>query len=355
MGKGNPTIGKHAGEGGFARAASMSKEARREAARKAVEARWEKVGSGLPRSTHTGPLRIGDVTIECAVLDDGRRVLTQEDFHDAIGRSRKAKGGTGASLQVRRGSSGETEDAPSFLVAKNLQSFIPDELRKLATPIEFRTAKGNKAYGYRAELLPAVCKVFVDAKFEGKLTARQDHVANRCYVLLNGLATVGIIALVDEATGYQADRDRQELHRILAAYIAPELLPWTKRFPDAFYQEMFRLRGWEYKNIAGRRTQMAGKLTNQIVYERLPEGVLPELRRKNPVDPESGRRKHRFHQYLSEDIGNEHLQAHLTAVVPMMRAARDWSEFERLMERAFPKSGDQLRFDILDIKPEPEE
>jgi hypothetical protein len=195
--------------------------------------------------------------------------------------------------------------------------------------------------------------VFVDAKFEGKLTASQEHVANRSYVLLNGLATVGIIALVDEATGYQADRDRQELHRILAAYIAPELLPWTKRFPDAFYREMFRLRGWVYRNIAGRRTHYAGKLTNQIVYERLPAGVLDELRRKNPVDPETGRRKHRHHQHLSEDVGNEHLQAHLTAVVPMMRAARDWQEFERLLERAFPKPGDQLQLEIVDVDPKP--
>lgn len=38
-------------------------------------------------------------------------------------------------------------------------------------------------------------------------------------------ARVGITALVDEATGYQYDREKNELQKILKAYIAEDLLP----------------------------------------------------------------------------------------------------------------------------------
>jgi hypothetical protein len=38
--------------------------------------------------------------------------------------------------------------------------------------------------------------------------------------LLRGFARVGIIALVDEATGFQRDRTKDALSKILEAYIA---------------------------------------------------------------------------------------------------------------------------------------
>mgnify|MGYP003561277120 CR=1 FL=1 len=52
---------------------------------------------------------------------------------------------------------------------------------------------------------------------------------------MRAFARVGITALVDEATGYQYERENDELQKILKAYISEELLPWQKRFPDIFY------------------------------------------------------------------------------------------------------------------------
>lgn len=60
---------------------------------------------------------------------------------------------------------------------------------------------------------------------------------------MRGFARVGIIALVGEATGYQRD-----LARILEAFITKELQPYVRTFPTDFYQEMFRLRGYEAAN-----------------------------------------------------------------------------------------------------------
>jgi len=155
---------------------------------------------------------------------------------------------------------------------------------------------------------------------------------------MRGLAKVGIVALVDEATGYQVVRDRQDLHKILAAYISKELLPWAKRFPDEFYQQMFRLRGWSFDPETGKKPILAGKLTEKIVYKKLPPGVLDELKKKNPKNNE-GRRRHKYFQFLTKDIGNPHLEKHLLISTALMRASRTWKEFLRLLERAVPNPG----------------
>jgi hypothetical protein len=319
-------------KGGKARAAMMTPEERRALAREAAEARWAAregpAKDGVPRATHMGMLRIGTIEIPCAVLDDGRRVLTQRGFLKAIGRSEQARG-----MDDDR-----ADRLPPFLASNSLKSFINAELAAATRPIVFRMPgkRGtNRAYGYAAELLPRVCRVYLDARDAGVLPPNQQHIAKTCDLLVRGLATVGIVALVDEATGYQRERERDELHRILELYIAKELLPWTRRFPDEFYKEMFRLRGWRiFDHNAAQGPRFAGKLTNQLVYERLPPGVLNELRRKNPVV--KNRRRHAHHQFLTESIGNPHLERHIASVTTLMRAARTWGEFEAMANRALP-------------------
>lgn len=293
------------------------------------------VNEELPRAKYSGELKFGNIVIPCAVLEDGRRLLTQQGFLQAIGRARSAKGGQGASV----------DKMPAFMAAKNLKPFVSDELVGSTKPILFRSQRGNKAFGYPAELLPRVCDVYLTAREAGVLQDKQYPIAAKCEVLVRGLATVGIIALVDEATGYQYDRNRDALNKILEAYIAKELLPWAKRFPDEFYRQLFRLRDWQYNPISVKRPVFVGKLTNQLVYEQLPDGVLDELKHKNPRD-EKGRRKHKHHQFLTEDIGNPHLERHIASVTTLMRAAADWRGFLRLFNRAFQKPYQEEIFEV---------
>src|ERR1700733_1587807 len=91
--------------GGKARASKLSKESRSAIAQAAAEARW---GTSLPQATHSGELHIGGRKITCAVLRNGKRVLTQETFLTAIGRAAKAKAGTGSVKLV--------DGLPPFLV-----------------------------------------------------------------------------------------------------------------------------------------------------------------------------------------------------------------------------------------------
>jgi len=154
--------------------------------------------------------------------------------------------------------------------------------------------------------------------------------------ITDGLAHVGIIALVDEATGYQEVRDRLALQKILERYISKELLPWTKRFPDEFYEQLFKLRSWQYSGMSIKRPSYVGKLTNDLIYQRLAPGVLEVLRKVTPRDYK-GRTKHRFHQHLTADVGNPELDKHLHAVIALMKATTTWKVFYRLIQRAFPK------------------
>jgi hypothetical protein len=289
----------------------------------------------LPRATHAGELKIGDAVLICAVLEDGTRVLTQDAFNRALGR-------------IYAGRTGGVEAVPPFLSAANLEPYISNDLRRSWSPILFRPKSGSRrgyAYGYRAELLPQVCNVYLEAESAGQLHGNQKRIAQQCGILIRGLATVGIVALVDEATGYQEARDRDALHKILEAYIAKELLPWTKRFPDEFYKEMFRLQSWQYSPLTTKGPRYAGRITNEIVYDRLPPGVLDELREKNPVV--DGRRKHKHHQFLTENIGNPHLEKHLAIVTALMRASPNWKWFLRTLDRAVPKPGVPTQGEII--------
>jgi hypothetical protein len=157
-------------------------------------------------------------------------------------------------------------------------------------------------------------------------------VADQCEILVRGFARVGIIALVDEATGYQEARTRDALAKILEAFVAKELKKWVRTFPLEYFKQLCRLRGVAF-SPAMKLPQYFGRLTNDVIYSRLAPGVLSKLREKNPVT-ESGRRKHKHFQWLTENIGNPKLLEHLAAVVALMRIADDWNSFHASLDKA---------------------
>ena len=309
-------------KGGKARAKKLSAAQRKEIAEKAAKARWSE---RLPKATHDGELHIGDLTIPCAVLDDGTRVLTQEGFLIAIGRSGKPAKGRGS----------QVEKIAPFLDLNNLKPFVSKELADSTKPIVFQVPSGPRAYGFKAELLPKVCEVYLKARDAGDLLKSQLKMAMACEILMRALAHVGIVALVDEATGFQYDRSRRALEEILEAFIEDELGKWVKRFPDEFYVELFRLKGLKWPSQKN-PPQYVGHWTNNLVYKRLAPGVLDELRAKTPKTPR-GHRRNRFHQWLTDDVGHPKLQQHISAVIALMKSSDDWKDFEKRLNKALPK------------------
>lgn len=287
----------------------------------------------IVKATHGAPdrpIRIGDLEIPCYVLEDDRRVLVQGGLINALDISHGGSGGRGGDRLAK------------FVEGDRIKPFIKQAiLDRTGSPILFKTTSGNLAHGYEATLLADLCDAVLEAKERGMLQKQQEHIAIRCRILMRAFAQLGIIALVDEATGYQEIRDRVALQKILDAFISKELLAWAKRFPDEFYQELFRLRGWQWKGMHVNRPSVVGHWTNDLVYERLAPGVLEELRRKEPPD-EKGNRKHHLHRWLTEDIGHPRLAQHLHAIIALMKAFPSWGAFHRAVQRAFPKIGETI-------------
>lgn len=204
--------------------------------------------------------------------------------------------------------------------------------------------------GYQATALPKICEVMLQARDAQALHVTQIPLAKKAEILMRGLAHVGIIALVDEATGFQEIRDRLALQAILDKYLTDEWAKWTKTFPDEFYIELFRLKNTPYpppgkhKNW---RPSYVGHWTNYVVYHRLAPGVLKELRRLNPRT-EKGHRKRTFHQYLTRDVGHPALREHLSNVIFLMKGCRNWEDFKRRLESASPKQGDTIPLPLDD-------
>lgn len=308
-----------AAKGGKARAEKLTTEQRKEIASNAAKARW---GEKIPRATHDGTLKIGDAEITCYVLEDGTRIASTRGIMKALGRTWRGRKYPGTEL-------------PVFLEAKNLIPYFPQELSSVLSVVEFKTQQGAKAEGFKAELLPMICEVYLNARDAGNvLTEPQKRVAAQADVLMRGFARVGIIALVDEATGFQYDRARDALGVILEAFIAGELGKWAKRFSDDFYRQLFRLKGMDWPSDKN-PPQYVGHWTNDLVYKRLAPGVLDELKKKTPKTPR-GNRRHKFHQWLTDDIGHPKLQEHITAVVALMKSSDDWDDFHKRLDRALP-------------------
>ena len=290
------------------------------------------------KSVVSGTLEIGDIIIPCAVLEDGTRVISQRGVDKTLGRSKPS---SIKSADVK---------LPSYLRPNALQPFIPEKLKRLLSqPIEYTTDSGLKAFGLKAELLPEVCDVWVQASQNDVLKGPQIKVAERAYILLKGFANIGIIALVDEATGYQDIRLKNALAKILEQYLDKNLHEWTKTFPIGFYIEIFRLRGWDWRDLAdGKHRPMPnliGKITRNIIYGRLPSGILEELEKRNPKN-EKGNRLVKHHQWFNSESGHPKLKEHIASVTALMRASNNWTDFQRSLKRAFPKPGEQTELDV---------
>ena len=289
----------------------------------------------MPKATHSGVWNITmndeeEISVKCYVMNNGERVLSLRGSAKSIGLS---GGGSGALVRT--------------LNAKWISQYLSEGLREWLYLAgrnqlpEYQSDRGIKFTPFEASLFVDLCKAYVDASRDGKLPSHShEHTANRMYAIMTAFAKTGLIAVIDEVTGYQDDRDRNELQTILSHYISEELLPWTKRFPDEFYKQMFRLKGWDYKGKA--KPGYAGTLTNEYIYKYLPGGVLEELKNKTPKNS-SGNKVNRYHQHLSEKTGIPHLDKHLQQTIALMKASDDWEEFDKLFHKAL---GDPIQIEL---------
>lgn len=284
------------------------------------------------------PLLLGSVELPCYVLNNGVRVFSGRGIQKAIGN----QNASGTWLQ---------KFVSSDAIKQNLH---PDVFERFNSPIEFKRvgAGGSQSvtYGYEATLLVDLCTAIIDA-----YNSRQYVISEEYYmaanVILRAVAKVGIIALVDEATGYNKEKNRakDELQRFLAEFINKEASAWVKTFDDTFFEDIYKMRNWTWAK-ASAKPSFVGKIINDIVYERIAPVVLKELRDRNPKN-ESGNRRYKFHQFLTSDVGRPALKQHL-AILHSFAIVSDynWSRFMALLDKAHPKQYQQLAlFDECEI------
>lgn len=313
-------------KGGRARAAKLSGERRSEIARSGAIA---KHGGELPVAQYTGDLEIGGISFECAVLDDETRVVSETKFMESMGMYRSG------ALSTRRQAEGDGAQVPLHLAHKNLKPYAERHLGNVHDwALKYRTPTGGIAHGIRAELIPKVCEVWLDARKAGVLGHRQEMIAERADILIRGFAHIGIVALVDEATGFQYARQRDALEKMLEEYLSAELRRWVRTFPAEYFKELCRLRRVQFRPDM-RLPQYFGHLTNDIVYNRLHPRVLKELKEKS-TDDEGKRGSNKLHQWLSEEKGHPKLIQHLGLAIGYMRISDDYEQFHELLDRGAP-------------------
>ena len=321
--------------GGKARAAKMTAEQRKASAIKAAQVK--KHYATLPMAEYgnnSTVLKVGDIEIPCYVLDDGRRVLSQGGLQAGIGMSKS--GGVRGEQRI-----------VSFLRSFESKGIINSELvARCAQPIEFRVKSGGRSvYGFEAEILADICDAVLEANSRGALLPQQKHFAKQCEILVRGFARVGIVALVDEATGYQRERERDALAKILEAFVAKEIQPYITTFPADYYEELFRLRGLEYPPSNPRfRPQYFGLLTNDIVYKRIAPNVLEELKKQT----KKAAKGTKLFQSLTPNIGLQKLREHLSSVITIMKLSNDYPDFISKLNRIHARFDETMQLELDD-------
>jgi hypothetical protein len=333
-------------KGGFARAEVLSPEKRREIAKKGAAARWEKKTTESELMAHVlegfkSILDIAGTKLPCAVIQDAngiRRVLSENGITEAILGTR-----SGASKRLKKAAEEDGALLPLFLAPGQLKSFITEELLNgPLKPIDY--LDGDRVVrGYEATVLATVCDVWLKARAAGALQAQQLPKAQQAEVLARALMQTGIVALVDEATGYQAIRPRDALQAYLEKIIAKELAAWVKTFPDEFYENIYKLKNWPWPGMSKNRYSVVAHYTNDLVYDRIAPGLRAELEKKNPKD-EDGKRAVKNFQWLTSEIGHPLLAQHLYSLMMFQRLAiaqgYGWNRFLRMVDQVHPKKTD---------------
>ncbi len=256
-------------KGGRTRASRLSRAERSAIAKMGAQARWQSgvprgSDEGLPRATHQGSMMVGPLDLDCYVLVDGRRVLHKRGMAKALGM--KSGGGNVFLRAMQR---------------KGLGSELSQKLTdSLENPIVFKPLAQDLGHGYEADVLVEVCKAIIRADDVNKLTKAQESLATQARILLQAFARVGVVALIDEATGFQEVREPNALRILVQQYIEEEKREWDKQFPDEYYDELNRVYGHSRMTttasgaVIQNRPQHFAKFTRSFVYHPLENGAV---------------------------------------------------------------------------------
>lgn len=273
----------------------------------------------IVKATHGSSTQhiLGDLEIDCYVLEDGTAVLSGRGMQRALGLGGRESHGS---------------KLPSFLGKKALQAFINEDLaRDIKSPIRFiRPGRGGTpARGYEATTLTKICRAVLNARRTDilKSDALFQQVAREAEIIVAAFSDAGIIAYVYEVTGYEKVKDPEVIRSLVASYLGEEIRKWSKEFPDEFFIQLDRIYGNE-RTTSRNRPMYYAKFIRKYVYDPLLDGeVLKKLDEKNPKN-EKGVRKHRHHTLTSEEIGLPAIKSQLWQVIGALKLSSNKRKYE---------------------------
>jgi hypothetical protein len=283
--------------------------------------------AAVPRATHWGELEIGNSVLPCYVLETGERVFS-------------LKGVVVGLIGIEGGQLAE------YIKVKALKSFLPRDLSpaendQIPALRQFDTGGegvSKFALGLPVEKFMDLCAAYSSAaeSTEVTLTDRQKQIAIKANAFLRACAKVGIVALVDEATGYQYDRPEEALRFKLKLYLEEEMRKWEKTFPDQLWVEFGRLTKWH--GAVSQRPKYWGKLVMELVYGYLDRDVSDWLKNNAPK-PIHGQN---YHQWLTSQYGLRKLVEHLWMLIGMSSTCHTMQELRERMAEKFGRVPVQL-------------
>lgn len=281
-----------------------------------------KIRPGIPTAKWPGVLRpFGEESqIPCYVLEDGRRVISR----------------TGATGVLTEGKGGGNLE--SYINTRAVKKFLPADF--LGDLIEFSipgTTTNKSTQGMQAETFLEICKAYIKALEAGELeTDRQREIAAKCAMFVAAVAKVGLIALIDEATGYQFERPLDALQFKLKVFLEEEMRKWEKTFPDELWIQFSRLTNWQGSSINA-RPKYWGKLVNELVYDYLDPDVAKWLRENVPKPLH----RQNYHQWLSSQFGLKKLLEHIWMLIGMASACHSIRDLREKMAEKYGRQAVQ--------------
>lgn len=276
---------------------------------------------------YRGELNLSGIKIPCYVLDDGTRVISGRGVQEALKMVDAEDGKRTAGTRLAR-----------YLSQKSLNPFITKYLESDHFQPIICTDLGHTIHGYKADALADICDAFLEARKHITLSPRQVIIADQCELLMRAFARVGIIALVDEATGFDKVKNdvKDKLQTFFDQFLMKEAAKWVKTFPDEFFMDIYKMKHWDWQE-SRKMPGVMGNWIRDIVYDRIAP-IMPELERLNPKNAH-GHRSKKFHQFLSRDEGLPKLKEYFASIhTIVIMSDYDWETFKKNLDKVHPRT-----------------
>lgn len=240
------------------------------------------------------PIEIGPVEIPCYVLEGEIRVITKRGMEAALGLD-----ASGTRLRA-------------MVVRKSIKSFLPKDFSLRAKEYHFKTPNGVTAHGYEATTLATIIEAVLASWQAKKLHHSQMHIVGQCALLSAGFMRAGIVALIDEHTGYEKIKIAKTVRDIMIeTCVSDKLVAWYKQVPNEWWEEMLRVCG--VNDIPPTFCPIwMGKLFKRTIWDFMPDGVYETISGMVGFKETANGNVYRencLHQHLTPDCGLPQYQA----------------------------------------------